>query len=74
MDFTKARGPGHTQKLFEDLGSNALPGIFGSDVELNDLSCPKVQCAESHRCRSVLGYDDFAFSNVFCEPLRCLPS
>lgn len=74
MHFTKTRCSGHAQQFFEDLGSNTFPSIFWSDVQLEDLSGRKVQCAKSYGHRSVLGYDDVSFPNVFLVPLWGPPS
>ena len=73
MHFAKAHCSGHAQQLFEDLGANTFPSISGSDVQLDNLPCRKVQCAESYGYRSVLGYDDMSFTNVFFVPLRGPP-
>ena len=74
VHFSKASRPGHVQQFFGHLGSNALPGVFCTDVWLANLSCRKAQCAESHVYESVLGYDDVSITNVLFVPIWGPPS
>jgi hypothetical protein len=70
MYFMKTCRPGYAQQFIEDQGSYTFASIFWSDIQLEDLSSRNVQCAKSHRHRSVLGYDDVSFRNVIFV-VRC---
>jgi hypothetical protein len=49
MYFMKTCRPGNAQQFIEDQGSNTFASVFWPDIQLEDLSSRKVQCAKSHR-------------------------